>query len=78
MTDFILKNLSKDPEELKKIRPIFNIFGDFPENVGPFIAKKILANKKTNVRISCLTPLKILGRMLSSPFNKSDIFRDLQ
>jgi NAD(P)-dependent dehydrogenase (short-subunit alcohol dehydrogenase family) len=77
MTDFILKNLSKDPEELKKIRPIFNIFGDFPESVGPFIAKKILENKKSGVRISYLTGPKMLWRLITSPFNKRDIFRDL-
>ena len=41
MTDLVLNNLSKDPEELKRLKPVFNIVGDFPEEVGSFIAKKI-------------------------------------
>lgn len=77
MTDLVLKNLNKDPEELKRLKPIFNIVGDYPEEVGLFIAKKILDNKKSGVRIKVLTGPKMLWRFLTSPFNKRDIFRDL-
>jgi NAD(P)-dependent dehydrogenase (short-subunit alcohol dehydrogenase family) len=77
MTDLVLDNLSKDPEELKRIRPIFNIIADLPENVGPFIAEKILSNKNTGIRISYLTTSRMLWRFLTAPFNKRDVFRDL-
>jgi NAD(P)-dependent dehydrogenase (short-subunit alcohol dehydrogenase family) len=76
MTDLVLNNLSRDPEKLKRIRPIFSIIGDFPENVGSFLARKILDNRKSGVRIRYLTGPKILWRILTAPFNKRDIFRD--
>jgi len=77
MTDLILNNLSRDPEELKRLRPIFNIVGDLPENIGSFIARKILDNKKSGVRIKYLTGPRMMWRFLTAPFNKRDIFRDL-
>ena len=77
MTDLVLNNLSKDPEELKRLKPVFNIIGDFPEDVGSFIAKKIVDNKKSGVRIKYLTAPKMIWRILTAPFNKRDIFRDL-
>ena len=78
MTDLVLNNLSRDPEELKKVKPIFNIIGDFPEDVGLFIARKILDNKKSGVRIRVLTGPKMMWRTLTAPFNKRDIFRDMR
>lgn len=78
MTDLVLNNLSKDPKELKRIRPIFNIIADLPENVGSFIAKKILTNQKSDIRINYLTKSRMLWRLLSSPFTKRDIFKDLK
>jgi len=77
MTDLILNNLDRDPEELKRLKPIFNIVGDLPENVGPFIARKILDNKKSGARINYLTAPKMMWRFLTAPLNKRDIFRDL-
>jgi len=77
MTDFILKNIDIDPENLDRIRLIFNVFGDLPENVGPFIARGILENKKSGATIRYLTMSKILGNFLAFRFKKRDIFADL-
>jgi len=77
LTDLVLNNLKRDPEQLERVRPIFNIICDLPQNVGPFIAKKILENRKSGVTISYLTPIRMLGRFLTSRFKKRDIFADL-
>ncbi len=77
MTDFILKNLDRNPENLEKIRPIFNVFGELPENIGSFIARGILKNKKSGATIKYLTMSKILSNFIAFRFKKRDIFADL-
>ncbi len=44
------------------------------ETVTPWLAQKVLANKKNGVSISWLTRGKIIGRFLIAPFRKRDLF----
>ena len=75
MTDLIFDQYRDKPDELEKLKKIFNILADRVENVAPWLADKILSNQKSGVRIRYLTRAKILGRFLSAPFSKRDVFQ---
>lgn len=46
------------------------------KNATPFGLKKILANKKSEVRIAWLTGRKIMGQFPASPFRKQVLFKN--
>ena len=75
MTDLIYDQYRDKPDEIERVRKIFNILADQVENVAPWMVDKILSNQKSGIRISYLTRRKILGRFLSAPFSKRDVFR---
>jgi NAD(P)-dependent dehydrogenase (short-subunit alcohol dehydrogenase family) len=75
MTDLIYDQYRDKPDEIERVRKIFNILADRVENVAPWLADKILSNQKSGIRISYLTRGKILGRFLSAPFSKRDVFQ---
>ena len=62
------------PEEWKRSERIFNILSDRVETVTPWLAKRVLANKKNGVRINWLNGTKIIMRFLISPFHRRRIF----
>ena len=53
---------------------IFNILSDRVETVTPWLAKRILANKKNGITISWLTRGKIMKRFLLAPLIKRKIY----
>jgi NAD(P)-dependent dehydrogenase (short-subunit alcohol dehydrogenase family) len=78
LTDLILKQYEgKDPGEWASARRIFNILMDKVETVTPFLAEKILQNKKNGARINWLSGRKASWRFLTAAFSKRDIFSDL-
>ena len=60
--------------EWERSKRIFNILSDRVETVTPWLAKKILNNKKNGVNIVWLTRFKILKGFLTAPFHKRNIF----
>jgi len=74
ITEFVMQHFEGDPERLERVRGVFNIIADRPENVTPWLARKILANRKSGAVISYPSPWRYLGRLLSSPFTKRDVF----
>jgi NAD(P)-dependent dehydrogenase (short-subunit alcohol dehydrogenase family) len=74
ITDFVLKMYEKRPEDLERVKPIFNIIADRVDVVAPWLADRILSNKKNGARINYTSRLKILARFLSMPFIKRDVF----
>lgn len=74
VTDLIIERLEGPPEERERIKRIFNILADRVETVTPWLAKEILKNDKTGARISWLTRGKLIGRFLTAPFRKRDLF----
>jgi len=76
MTDLVLERFAEDPAALDKAKPIFNIIGDKPENVAPWLADHILQNKQHGASIDYMPTSKIVGRFISSPFSKRDLFDD--
>lgn len=79
ITDLIMKQYQdRDPEDFEQAKPIFNILADRVETVTPFLAEKILSNKKNNATIAWLTQGKVAWRFLTATFNKRDLFADLE
>ncbi len=73
-TKLITDQYAGHPEEWKRSERIFNILADRVETVTPWLAKRILANRKNGARISWLTRFKVMMRFLMSPFHKRAVF----
>jgi NAD(P)-dependent dehydrogenase (short-subunit alcohol dehydrogenase family) len=73
-TKLITAQYEGHPEEWKRAERIFNILSDRVETVAPWLADKILANKKNGVRIQWLSRSKVMRRFLESLFHKRSVF----
>ena len=77
ITNFI-ENALGDKEKIKlpeKTKKVYNILGDYPDVVAKYLVKKILLNKKNNVKIEWLTNKKAMWRFMTSGINKRDFFK---
>lgn len=74
VTDMIKEQYIDRPEEWERVKKIFNIIATPVEEVAPWIAVRILQNKKSGVNISYMSRWKLLLRFLSSPFKRKDLF----
>jgi NAD(P)-dependent dehydrogenase (short-subunit alcohol dehydrogenase family) len=74
LTDMLTKQFEERPDDWERAKRIFNILADRVETVTPWLARKILANDEPGVRIFWLTPAKMIGRFLLSPFRTRDLF----
>lgn len=73
ITDMILNQYRERPEEWLRVKKIFNIIASRVEDVAPWLAEQVLKNQKSGVRLSYTSNLKLMGRMLVSPFHKRNI-----
>ncbi len=79
LTDLILKRYKgRPPEEWQSARRIFNILADRVETVTPFIAERVLQNRKNGARINWLTPPKVFWRFMTAGISNRDLFKDLE
>ena len=76
MTDMITQQYKDQPEQWEEAKRIFNILADRIETVTPWMADRVLANTKNGARIQWLTRGKSMGRFLTAPFTKRDIFAE--
>lgn len=60
-----------------KVKRIFNILSDTVETISPWIADRVLSNRKNGARIVWLTGAKAALRFLASPFVHRSIYSDL-
>ena len=74
ITDLILEGLDRESLDWPRAQKIFNILADRVETVTPWIARRVLKNDKTGVRIDWLTRRRILARFLLAPFRKRNVF----
>ncbi|HEY70481.1 MAG TPA: SDR family oxidoreductase [Anaerolineae bacterium] len=74
ITDLITNQYTDRPQDWERAKRIFNLIADRVETVTPWLAERILHNRKNGATISWLTPTRALGRFLLSPFRKRDIF----
>lgn len=62
--------------EWQKTKRVFNVLADRVETVTPWLAERVLNNKKKGAQLAWLTPRKIMWRFLKSPFSKRDLFAE--
>lgn len=76
-TDLITAEYRGKPEEWVRVRRIFNILSDTVETISPWIADRVLRNRRNGSRIVWLTGAKAAGRFLTAPFVRRSIYPDL-
>ena len=75
VTDLLTRQYEDRPaEEWERAKRVFNILADRVETVTPWLAERVLANKKTGVRIKWLSGPKIMGRFLTARLRRRDLF----
>jgi NAD(P)-dependent dehydrogenase (short-subunit alcohol dehydrogenase family) len=77
-TDMIMQQYRDQPEQWEEAKRIFNILADRVETVTPWIADRVLANTRNGARIQWLSRGKAMGRFLTAPFSRRDIFAEDQ
>lgn len=73
-TKLITAQYEGHTEEWERVKRIFNILSDRVETVTPWLARKILSNTKNGATIVWLNKWKLLGRFLTAPFHKRNVF----
>lgn len=76
VTDMIISQYEGRPEEWDRARRIFNIIAERTEIVAPWLAQKILENRRNGAVISYTSSWKLAWRFLSAPFSRRDLFAD--
>jgi NAD(P)-dependent dehydrogenase (short-subunit alcohol dehydrogenase family) len=74
VTELLTKQYEDRPEQWERDKRIFNILADRVETVTPWMAAQILENEKFGVRISWSSKWKIMGRFLTNPIRKRNVF----
>lgn len=77
-TDFITDAYKHKPEEWKKMRPLFNILSDKPETIAKWFVPRALKNKRNGKIFNWFTKSRALGRFLSSPFRKREMYSSIE
>ena len=70
LTDLVVGQYRGRPQDWERAKGIFNIIADRAETVAPWLADRVLANDRTDVRITWLTRPKLAWRFLTAPFVK--------
>jgi NAD(P)-dependent dehydrogenase (short-subunit alcohol dehydrogenase family) len=76
ITEMLTSEEVRSEEDWERTKRIFNILADRVEDVAPWMARQVLHNGKTGVRIKWLTRGKITARFLTAPFRKRDLLAD--
>jgi NAD(P)-dependent dehydrogenase (short-subunit alcohol dehydrogenase family) len=74
ITEMLTSEEVRAEEDWERTKRIFNILADRVEDVAPWMARQVLDNDRTGVRIRWLTRRKIAARFLTAPFRKRDLF----
>ena len=73
ITDMILDPIRKEPEKNREALKIFHILADPPGRVCPWIANKLLSNKKHGKHFAWLTNSKIMLRFFLNMFKNRKV-----
>lgn len=73
-TDLLRDRYRDRPEEWQRARRIFNILAERVEDVTPWLARQMLANRKNGAILSFSSSWGMLWKFLRSPFVKRDLF----
>ncbi|MFI6043819.1 SDR family oxidoreductase [Nocardia sp. NPDC051321] len=66
----------RDPAELAKARRVFNILADPVETVAPWLASRALSHTRNGAHVRWLTTPKVLGRFVTAPLRRRDLFAE--
>jgi NAD(P)-dependent dehydrogenase (short-subunit alcohol dehydrogenase family) len=72
MTDLGMGDTKELPKEERRKKKFLMLIGDTVEDVTADLVARVLSNTKHGKRIAWMTTLKLLGRVLVSPFVKRD------
>lgn len=75
LTDLLTRHRRTSPETWEQVKRVLNLFGERPETVTPWLAQKILENKRSGVEIQWLTTARLLSRLLVYPFNRNRVVK---
>ncbi|GIH92905.1 SDR family oxidoreductase [Planobispora siamensis] len=64
------------PEELARVRKVFNILADRVETVTPWLAERAITHARNGAHVRWLTPAKIAARFAAAPFRRRELFGD--
>jgi short-subunit dehydrogenase len=74
VTDLLMKDLNdSQSEEFKQRSGLLNTVADRVETVAPHLVNGALNASKTGVAVRWMTPMQLVGRLLSKPFVKRDV-----
>lgn len=73
-TKLITGQYEGHPEEWRRVERIFSILSDRAETVTPWLADKVLSNKRNGARIQWLSRWKVMLRFLVSPVHRRNVF----
>ncbi len=74
VTDLLTQQYQDRPEDWERAKRIFNILADRVETVAPWFAERIVANTRSGARFKWLSTGKLMGRFLTAPFHKRDLW----
>ena len=74
ITDMITRQFIGREDELEKSKKVLNIIGERAETVAPVLVEKILNNKKNGVTINYSSSIRMMGKFITAPFRKRDLF----
>lgn len=73
VTDLLIQQPDQDSAGWQRTRRIFNILADRVETVAPWLARRVLENRKHGALISWTNPWMIGWRFLTAPFTHRQV-----
>ena len=73
MTEMVTGQYKERPEEWERVKHIFSILADRVETVTPWLARRVLDNKRNGVRFNWLSRPKLMMRFLTAPFARRNV-----
>jgi NAD(P)-dependent dehydrogenase (short-subunit alcohol dehydrogenase family) len=68
LTDLVVGQYRGRPDDWARAKSIFNIIADHAETVAPWLADRVLDNKRNGAEIAWLSRPKLMLRFLTAPF----------
>jgi NADP-dependent 3-hydroxy acid dehydrogenase YdfG len=75
ITDLVIDQFHS-PEDLERVKPIFNIVASSVDEVCPKLVDKMLQEHKNGAHIAFMNRFDYFMRFLSAPFKKRNLFED--
>ena len=74
VTDLLVSDDDRKSADWARTKRVYNILADRVDTVAPWLVDQILKEPRHGARIAWLTQSKVMGRFLTSPFRRRDLF----